>query len=114
MIRLLTGVQQLDGNNEHRPSNCTTCTLHVESSVAHLLFECPALSMIQEIMWENVILTIPPALANDLEQIEINQRQIFMFSGLHSRYIKEFKDVYNALVDFVVIMVQAKQETVIN
>jgi hypothetical protein len=34
--------------------------------------------MIRKIKWENVILTIPTALANELEQMAINQRTISM------------------------------------
>ena len=107
MARLVTGLHNLE-DNINTATYCSTCDLPVISTVQHCLFECTGLRDIRLREWEIFLQRIPAPLAECISLLSSQEKNILFFRGISDIYINDFKEVYDAVLDYVVNVHTAK------
>ena len=83
----------------------------VNCSLAHVLFECSGL--IEKRILETEILRneCPINMFTDFQRLNNQDKTIYIMSGFGGKYIKEFENVYNVFLKFVISIIVHKQNT---
>ena len=81
----------------------------VSDSVPHMLFECSSGHEVHTHMWNNVIMSSPPALIDVMNQMNIRERCEFIFSGFRSSvFITKWSLLYIHICNFITVMYDNK------
>ena len=108
LMRSLAGVQDLEyGYNTS--VNCSSCSMMVESSPCHLLFECPQFNEIRMFESNLLVLACPEAFLMSFESLSNENKTVLIMSGLGGNYVKEHEYIYTAILNYVHKLYQAKQ-----
>ena len=88
---------------------CCLCSAHVIENAAHILMECLELDSVRAPSWRQVLASMPPAMARDMEQSSSERRTKFLLSGLAGvRYTMEWNTIYAQIAGFVYSMYDAR------
>ena len=113
LVRLLCG-QSCLGESKSRYCNsspiCQMCDRNVIESTIHFLFECVAFQDTRQLLWNNVIRYAPNAMCLELENMNSKKKCVFIMTGLHGSYIREWSDLYEAILNFCFKMYQQRRE----
>ena len=70
MLRLLTDNHVMSERKRLNSSGrCEECTMMVSDSVPHMLFECSSGHEVRTHMWNNVIMSSPPGLIDEMNKM---------------------------------------------
>jgi hypothetical protein len=89
---------------------CGFCETSYTYDVSHFLFQCKKYRTMRDIAWPETLNTLPHALKQEVEGMTHYEKTVFIFSGMKSKYIPEFVDVYNVLLEFVYKMYMFKEK----
>ena len=103
----MVGLNQLE-NVQSRISYCSDCDLSILSTIHHLLFECTHYERKRHEEWSKVESVIPIALLNEINIMDNEEKAVFILKGLDKVYVREFKETYDVLLDFVYNMYKEK------
>ena len=82
--------------------------------VQHMLFECENTKELALNEWAKVENSFPIAMLESVNRMTLREKTIFMISGLNGRYVEEFADVYNAILEFVNVMIKEFERKIQN
>ncbi len=74
------------------------CEAH---TVEHILFQCKNVKNIRRILWQKVIEKIPIPMVKEFNSRTTRENVIYIYSCLHGEPIREWLEIYTALVEFV-------------
>ena len=106
MAKVMTNSKYINGDYCYANKICSFCETTKQYDLPHLLFSCKKFDQERCNEWNVVKENIPAGLLLEIEMLNEYDQTSFIFSGMRSRYIKEFKIVYDTLLDFIYNMYQ--------
>lgn len=79
---------------------CYVCGVSVTCKGAHILYECEVLNERRHECEQTLSEILPPALFNDMYDMNAYDRFVFLISGMNDCLIQEWVDVCKALLDY--------------
>jgi len=95
LVRMLLNVDM------YREHICQCCDLNVLNNVTHILFVCPCINEVRERCLMDVRVNLPENLVNDFEHMTLNEKTRFMLNACNSRYISDWKNMFDAVAKFI-------------
>ena len=83
---------------------CEACDDRLVEDAKHVLFECKGNSRKRLPLWQSILNCCPDQLSRELRQMPIDDRVVFLLSGLGNSFIPEWSNLYNAIAKFVHIL----------
>ena len=80
---------------------CKLCPNRIAEKAEHILFGCVALGVIRHEPLNTLINTMPQAMKNEFRNMTMENKTLFILSGLKSEYCPEWCAIYRAIVKFV-------------
>ena len=97
VIRLLLNTYRLG------TSMCKMCN-HNNDRLSHIIFACVELEDLRKVCWDQVIKACPPGLMQEMEQMSDDARTIFILNSLNCEYVRDWHNIYDALLGFICTM----------
>ena len=80
---------------------CQLCSNRSADKAEHILFQCEALSQIRHEHINKLMSTMPQAMKTEFRSMTLDDKTIFILSGLKSEYCPEWCAIYRAIIKFV-------------
>ena len=95
--------ENMQRNIDQSNCKCGLCTLRVNESFKHVLFDCNELEETRQIEWREVLISMPQGKRNSIrfEDIPSEFAPSLLVSCLGGTYIKVWDGIYMTLLDFV-------------
>jgi len=90
---------------------CSLCDDFAADDVPHLLFICSHFNGLRSPLWDDVIHSMPEPMARYVSSMRVEEKTVFILSGLNAPFTKEWMDVYSAAVTFAHRLYKAKCNT---
>ena len=75
---------------------CKYCSIFSVMSTEHLLFQCECAKSTRKVLWANVLTNAPGVLGNEMTNMNINRRALFIIGGFKCGYVREWGSFYSA------------------
>ena len=80
---------------------CQLCSNRSADKAEHILFQCEALSQIRHEHINKLMSAMPQAMKTEFRSMTLDDKTIFILSGLKSEYCPEWCAIYRAIIKFV-------------
>ena len=80
---------------------CEFCDNRAIENAEHILFRCPENSRLRRELWSRIRDVSPPALYEDVEEMSINSKCMFILGGFATTYVHDWYELYSACADFI-------------
>ena len=97
-------------NMNNAKQMCGICNSRVRENPRHVLFECPGLEPFRANGWRQVVNSMPPAMAREMERMDHDRKLELIASGLGGSYVREWDGIYFHIVSFVHYMYMHRKE----
>ena len=87
--------------NECKGPYCEKCDQHAVEDVEHIMFYCPANSKDRGLLWERLRSVCPRSMYEDIVNMHICDRTVFLLGGLGNAYVEEWAEIYSVIVDYI-------------
>ena len=77
------------------------CNTRVRENPKHVIFQCPGLEPFRAIGWRQVVSSMPPAIAREMERMDHDRKLELIASGLGGSYFRRWDGIYFLIVSFV-------------
>jgi hypothetical protein len=101
MLLNVHGLRSCTAKYDNSSPQCTECDSHTSQTVAHVLFDCDWLSEWRKKLWSGVVSRCPPGIVPQLLAMTSEEKTVFLLSGLHNAYVKEWSMLFEAILEFV-------------
>ena len=101
VVSVLCGVQPKGMQFNFNGSPCGICGEHAREDAGHVLFDCAALAGARRVRWERLLASVPPPMAQDLDEMLTTERTELMLSGPGKLYIADWGHIYVAFAEYV-------------
>ena len=99
--------------NSSKRSLCFNCSMFVNDSIEHMLFECDTLQDTREILWNDVINACPSVIfRQQLEAMEPWRRATYLISCLNYSYVVKWDKLINRILCFIHAMYEKKRSLI--
>ena len=110
VVIMSTQPKKICRNMNNDKEMCGMCNSHVRENPKHVLFECPGLEPFCANGWRQVVNSMPPAMAREMERMDHDRKLELIASGLGGSYVREWDGIYFHIVSFVYYMYSISQE----
>ena len=116
ILKLFLGVHNLKCNavkytGENQSQLCTNCSDYKYETIEHVLFECEGNSVLRGHLWNNILESCPSAsMVYEMTSMSTKARCSFLLSGLNNSYVKEWNNLFKAIVQFITAMYNTHQQ----
>ena len=104
LLRLTCGESDLNRDDVHVVLThplCEQCTLRMNLTPEHVLFECPSLHQYRTTAWMSLEEHMPPVLWTEINSMNFVDRTSFLLSGLRCGYVPAWDSVYTSTLLYI-------------
>ena len=104
IARLVFRESCLNGDQDKmtkQSSTCSLCDSGWPEDATHLLFVCEKFSDLRKELWSNVESSAPPELVTEMCKMTTKDRSMFILSAFNVKYVPEWDELYNAVLEFI-------------
>ena len=99
LLRLLCG-DRVHAIDDQR-GKCCICKHEIDNKAKHILFECNNLAVIRQGYWQTVTQVMPTAMANDINNMQNDEKIEIVANGLNIPLAVEWMDIYANIAKFI-------------
>ena len=112
LMAIIMGTQpkKMCRNMNNAKQMCGIYNSRVRENPRHVLFECPELEPFRANGWRQVVNSMPPAMAREMERMDHDRKLELIASGLGGSYVREWDGIYFHIVSLVHYMYMHRKE----
>jgi hypothetical protein len=80
---------------------CEQCDHYQAETISHVLFECIGSADLRSVLWADVMDACPPALVLQINTMLLEDKVVFLLTGLHSTYTQEWFEVFACIARYI-------------
>ena len=107
LMRILLGMET--ESTDYKNISLCDCEYNQVKTVEHILFVCKKLKSSREHYWKSVVKLAPKRLFDDLNDMSVNSKTIFLISGFGGTYVPEFHLLYTAVLMYIIQMIKCSK-----
>ena len=100
-MAIVMGGQPISLQRNFGSSKCNLCHVNSKDDPSHLMFECSQLSEIRQAKIQQIYAHMPVAMVENILQMNVCQKTLFILSPLRSSYTPEWNDIYVSIASMV-------------